>query len=185
MKEHLKMETNKIILGNCLEKLKCIEAHQVDLVYFDPPFFTQKTHSLSNSDNTKTYEFDDKYDSLDEYLLLIEKALIESKRILKDTGSVFLHCDKTASHHIRTVLDKIFGKENFHSEIVWSYKRWSNAKKGLLNARIKSMEKQEDIIKEKSKELQSIIIAKIESEKTGKQEIAESKTESKPKKVKQ
>ena len=128
------METNNIISGNCIEKLKYIDANKVDLVYFDPPFFTQKKHSLSNRDNSKTYEFDDKYDSLEVYLLLIEKALIESKRVLKDTGSVFLHCDKTASHHIRTVLDKVFGSENFQSEIVWSYKRWSNAKKGLLNS---------------------------------------------------
>ena len=112
------METNNIITGDCIEKLKSIDANKVDLVYFDPPFFTQKKHSLSNRDNSKTYEFDDKYDSLEVYLLLIEKALIESKRVLKDTGSVFLHCDKTASHHIRTVLDKVFGSENFQSEIV-------------------------------------------------------------------
>jgi site-specific DNA-methyltransferase (adenine-specific) len=54
--------------------------------------------------------------------------------VLKNTGSVFLHCDKTASHNIRIVLDKVFGSENFQSEIIWSYKRWSNAKKGLLNS---------------------------------------------------
>ncbi|WP_318351318.1 DNA-methyltransferase [Aquipluma nitroreducens] len=106
----------------------------IDLVYFDPPFFTQKTHSLKTRDNTKTYEFEDKYNSLNEYLELIENVLIQSKRVLKDTGSVFLHCDKTASHNIRIILDKVFGRDNFQSEIVWSYKRWSNSKKGLLNA---------------------------------------------------
>ena len=128
------METNKIIQGNCIDRLQEIDANIVDLVYFDPPFFTQKKHSLTNRENTKTYEFDDKYESLEEYLCLIEKTLIQSKRVLKNTGSVFLHCDKTASHNIRIILDKIFGKENFQSEIVWSYKRWSNAKKGLLNS---------------------------------------------------
>jgi len=128
------MKTNKIIHGNCIEKLQEIEANKIDLVYFDPPFFTQKKHSLSNRDNSKTYEFDDKYESLGEYLNLIENTLIQCKRVLKDTGSVFLHCDKTASHNIRIVLDKVFSKENFQSEIVWSYKRWSNAKKGLLNS---------------------------------------------------
>ncbi len=128
------METNRIIQGNCTEKLEEIQSDQVDLIYFDPPFFTQKKHSLSNKSNSKTYEFDDKYESLEEYLFLIEKTLIQSKRVLKSTGSVFLHCDKTASHYIRIVLDEIFGKENFQSEIVWSYKRWSNAKKGLLNS---------------------------------------------------
>lgn len=128
------METNKIFHGNCVEKLKEVEANKVDLVYFDPPFFTQKKHSLSNKDNSKTYEFDDKYSSIEEYLSIIEGVLAQSKRVLKNTGSLFLHCDKTASHHIRVVLDKVFGIENFQSEIIWSYKRWSNAKKGLLNA---------------------------------------------------
>lgn len=134
MKKRLKMETNKIIHGNCIDRLQEIEANQIDLVYFDPPFFTQKKHSLTNRDNSKTYKFDDKYESLEEYLLLIENTLIQCKRVLKNTGSVFLHCDKTASHNIRVVLDKVFGRENFQSEIIWSYKRWSNAKKGLLNS---------------------------------------------------
>lgn len=128
------METNKIYHGNCVEKLKEIEANKVDLVYFDPPFFTQRKHSLANKGNAKTYEFDDKYSSIEAYLALIEDVLRESKRVLKDTGSVFLHCDKTASHHIRVVMDKVFGRAHFQSEIIWSYKRWSNAKKGLLNA---------------------------------------------------
>jgi len=128
------MEANKIVHGNCIKKMKEINADQVDLIYFDPPFFTQKKHSLSNRTNSKTYEFEDKYESIDEYLLLIENTLIQCKRVLKSTGSVFLHCDKTASHYIRTVLDKVLGSENFQSEIVWSYKRWSNSKKGLLNA---------------------------------------------------
>jgi site-specific DNA-methyltransferase (adenine-specific) len=128
------METNKIVHGNCIDKLKEINADQVDLIYFDPPFFTQKKHSLTNRTNSKTYEFEDKYESINEYLLLIENTLIQCKRVLKSTGSVFLHCDKTASHYIRTVLDKVLGSENFQSEIVWSYKRWSNSKKGLLNS---------------------------------------------------
>lgn len=127
------METNKIYHGNCVEKLKEIETNKVDLIYFDPPFFTQRKHSLTNKDNSKTYEFDDKYNSIQEYLELVENVLLESKRVLKNTGSVFLHCDKTASHNIRVVMDKVFGRENFQSEIIWSYKRWSNAKKGLLN----------------------------------------------------
>ena len=128
------MEINKIYHGHCIEKLKEIEANKVDLIYFDPPFFTQRKHSLTNKDNSKTYEFDDKYNSIEEYLELVENVLLESKRVLKNTGSVFLHCDKTASHNIRVVMDKIFGRENFQSEIIWSYKRWSNAKKGLLNS---------------------------------------------------
>ena len=128
------MEANKIYHGNCVEKLKEIDSNKVDLIYFDPPFFTQRKHRLSNKDNSKTYEFDDFYSSIEEYLILIESVLEQSKRVLKSTGSVFLHCDKTASHNIRVVMDKVFGRENFQSEIIWSYKRWSNSKKGLLNS---------------------------------------------------
>lgn len=128
------MEINKVIHGDCIKRLSELETGSVDLVYFDPPFFTQKTHSLKTRDNSKKYEFEDKFPSLQQYLELIENALIQSKRVLKSTGSVFLHCDKTASHYIRTVLDKVFNRDNFQSEIIWSYKRWSNSKKGLLNA---------------------------------------------------
>ena len=106
----------------------------VDLVYFDPPFFTQKVHSLPSREQCQKYAFDDRYDSLESYLFMMEQVLEESQRILKDTGSIFLHCDRTASHHIRTLMDKVFGRKNFQSEIIWVYKRWSNAKKGLLNA---------------------------------------------------
>jgi len=125
---------NKVIHGDCIEILEKINSNYVDLIYFDPPFFTQKRHILNNRDNSETYEFADKFESLAEYLKLIQGCLIQCKRILKNTGSVFLHCDKNASHNIRIVLDTVFGKENFQSEIVWSYKRWSNSKKGLLNS---------------------------------------------------
>lgn len=126
------MNRNRIINGNCIDVLKDVESETVDLVYFDPPFFTQKVHRLQSK--KQRYEFSDSWDSLDDYLLVIENCLIECKRILKDTGSVFLHCDKTASHYIRVVLDKVFGINNFQSEIIWTYKRWSNSKKGLLNS---------------------------------------------------
>ncbi|EAY30351.1 DNA-methyltransferase [Microscilla marina] len=128
------MEVNKLYQGHCIEILRKLEADSVDLVYFDPPFFTQKNHTLTNRDGSKKYQFSDHWKSLDSYLVLIEGCLIESRRVLKNSGSVFLHCDKTVSHHIRTVLDKVFGVKNFRSEIIWSYKRWSNSKKGLLNA---------------------------------------------------
>lgn len=127
-------ETNQIINENCVNVLKEIESSNIDLVYFDPPFFTQKKHSLSNRENTKKYSFDDTFISIEDYLTLIETTLLQSKRVLKETGSVFLHCDKSASHHLRIVLDKVFGNENFQSEIVWFYKRWSNSKRGLLNS---------------------------------------------------
>lgn len=55
-------------------------------------------------------------------------------RVLSESGSIFVHCDKSANHIIRAILDDVFGVHNFRSEIIWYYKRWSNSKKGLLAA---------------------------------------------------
>ena len=55
------------------------------------------------------------------YLMSMTIRLFEMKRILKDTGSIYLHCDPTASHYLKLVMDSIFGKDNFRNEIVWGY----------------------------------------------------------------
>ncbi|MFK7823034.1 MAG: site-specific DNA-methyltransferase [Oligoflexales bacterium] len=122
-----------LIHDDCLNALEYLETQSVDLVYLDPPFFTQKKHRQRTRDNTKEYVFEDCWDSIDNYRQYIEDRLDVCHKILKDTGSIFLHCDKTASHHLRLALDKVFGSDNFQSEIIWTFRRWSNAKKGLLN----------------------------------------------------
>ena len=53
------------------------------------------------------------------YLVMMAIRLIELHRVLKPTGSLYLHCDPTASHYLRIVLDTIFGKTNFRNEIIW------------------------------------------------------------------
>ena len=53
------------------------------------------------------------------YLVMMAPRLVELHRVLKPTGSLYLHCDPTASHYLRTLLDTVFGKENFRNEIVW------------------------------------------------------------------
>ena len=63
------------------------------------------------------------------YLCYIAIRLIEMKRILKDTGSIYFHCDPTMSHYIKILMDIIFGEKNFRNEIVWYYKKWSNVTK--------------------------------------------------------
>ena len=123
-----------VLLGDCREIMKSIPSASVDLVYLDPPFFTQKTHSLAARDNMAEFTFEDHWASLAEYLVFMRDVLSECHKVLKPTGSIFLHCDKTASHHLRLLLDNVFGCEFFQSEIIWTYKRWSNAKKGLLNS---------------------------------------------------
>ena len=53
------------------------------------------------------------------YLTMMANRLLEMHRVLKPTGSVYLHCDPTASHYLKIVLDGVFGKENFRTEISW------------------------------------------------------------------
>ena len=56
------------------------------------------------------------------YLTYMAQRIIEMHRVLKDTGSLYLHCDPTASHYLKIVLDEIFGKNHFRNEIVWCYR---------------------------------------------------------------
>ena len=53
------------------------------------------------------------------YLIYMAMKLLEMKNILKDTESIYLHCDKTMSHPLKLIMDAIFGKENFKNEISW------------------------------------------------------------------
>jgi site-specific DNA-methyltransferase (adenine-specific) len=63
------------------------------------------------------------------YLTYMAQRIIEMYRLLKDTGSFYLHCDPTASHYLKIVLDEIFGKNNFRNEIVWHYRTGGVSKK--------------------------------------------------------
>ena len=58
------------------------------------------------------------------YLIMMAVRLLEMKRLLKPTGSLYLHCDPTASHYLKTLMDSVFGVGNFRNEVVWSYRRW-------------------------------------------------------------
>ena len=53
------------------------------------------------------------------YLVMMAPRLVELRRVLKPTGSIYLHCDPTASHYLKLLMDAVFGKENFRTEIVW------------------------------------------------------------------
>lgn len=117
-----------IVCDDCLNVLSKMKSETIDMVYLDPPFFTQKIQRLRDSKGVE-YTFSDIWDTRKDYLKYMEKRINEVKRVLKNTGSVFLHCDDSASHYLRIILDKIFGENNFRSEIIWAYKRWSNAKK--------------------------------------------------------
>ena len=58
------------------------------------------------------------------YLSMMAPRLIELRRVLAPEGSIYLHCDPTASHYLKLLMDSIFGGENFVNEIIWHYRKW-------------------------------------------------------------
>ena len=67
------------------------------------------------------------------YLTMMTIRLLELKRVLKDTGSIYLHCDPTASHYLKIIMDAIFGKENYRTEITWKRSTAHNDANGYGN----------------------------------------------------
>ncbi len=123
---------NKLYIGDNIDILKNIKSNSIDMIYFDPPFFSQKNHKLKDKNGTE-YSFNDHWDSIEQYISFIRERVSICSNILKSSGVIYFHCDKNASHYIKVMLDDVFGYNNFINEIIWSYKRWSNLKKGLQN----------------------------------------------------
>lgn len=122
-----------IFLGDCLDIVQEMQRNSINLIYLDPPFFTQKQQSLKTRDRQCEFSYNDLWESHQDYAKFIHDRLAALHRVLKEDGSIFVHCDSHANYIIRAILDHIFGQENFRSEIIWTYKRWSNSKKGLLS----------------------------------------------------
>lgn len=127
-----------------------------DLIYIDPPFNTGKTQARTqiktlqdaNGDRTgfqgkryRTVKVGTKgyADSFSDYMAFLEPKLEAAHRLLKPTGSFFLHLDYREVHYAKVLLDQIFGRECFINEIIWSYdygaratKRWSPKHDNIL-----------------------------------------------------
>lgn len=115
------MEINAIYEGDNLEILSKFPDKSVDLVYADPPFYTNKGFEIIWKDNAEKRAFEDRWaGGIEHYIGWMEPRLTECYRLLKDTGSMYLHCDSHANAHLRLLMDKIFGEKNFRSEIIWS-----------------------------------------------------------------
>ena len=136
---------NSLINGDCLNVLKeNIPNNSIDLVYLDPPFNTEldwgeydDSWKIENFENEWAEYIYDKYPKLDSildavslikgesacaYMIMMSVRLLELHRVLKDTGSIYLHCDQHASHYLKLVMDSIFGNNQFQNEIIWAYR---------------------------------------------------------------
>ena len=114
---------NQLILGDNLEIMKTLESESVDLIYLDPPFFSNKNYEVIWGDEGEIRSFQDRWaGGIDHYIGWLKERVEQMHRILKKTGSLFLHCDWHADAYIRVeILDKIFGIKNFLSAIDWCY----------------------------------------------------------------
>ena len=111
------MKTNTLYCADNLGAMRLIDDEYIDLIYADPPFFTQRDWG----------DFDDRFEDIETYVSWLRIRMYEMRRILKDTGSIYIHLDWHAVHYVKVMMDDIFGYDNFQNEIVWCY---SNSGRG-------------------------------------------------------
>lgn len=146
---------NTFYHGDCLLVMrKDIPPESVDLIYLDPPFFTGKIQKgiakwqpgameVSYEDSKKFWGDTEKVNAMRtkspewlrhialarpdfaSYLFYMMERLEACHKVLKDTGSLYLHCDEKASHYLKMIMDEIFGYANFRNEVIWHYRRWT------------------------------------------------------------
>ena len=114
------LPANQLILGDNLQVLRTLPSESIDLIYIDPPFFSGRAYNVIWGDSNEVRTFYDIWEGgIDSYLIWLNARLWEMRRVLKMTGSIYVHCDWHANHYIKTEMDKIFGYENFANEITW------------------------------------------------------------------
>lgn len=118
---------NRLIRGDNLEVMRgLLEGGlegKINLIYIDPPFLSKADYSqkiLVAGGEVKRPAYSDRW-TKQGYIRMLYPRLSMMKRLLSQTGKIFVHCDRRANTHIRLILDEIFGEENFLNEIVWHY----------------------------------------------------------------
>jgi len=132
------MDENLVIQGDNLPVLKSLPDESFQLIYIDPPFNTGKTQKRQSiqtlrSENGsrigfkgQTYEtikgqITAYNDDFEDYWAFLEPRLVEAYRLLKESGTLYLHLDYRESHYAKVLLDFLFGRECFLNEIIWAY----------------------------------------------------------------
>lgn len=139
------MPVNQLYFGDNLPHLTGIPSESVQLIYIDPPFNTgrKQTRGASETKRVATggrvgfkgqnYEiiretvlsYDDEFA---DYWSFLEPRLEQAWRILKDTGTLYLHLDYREAHYAKVLLDALFGRDSFLNEIIWAYDYGGKAK---------------------------------------------------------
>ncbi len=120
---------NTLYCGDNLEVMRTLPEGSVDLIYLDPPFFSNRQYNVIWGDEAEKRSFEDRWEGgIESYISWMQDRLFEMRRILKETGSIYLHCDWHATHRLRVLMDDIFGEKNFRNEIIWHYRKWPTGK---------------------------------------------------------
>lgn len=139
------MSNIQIIHQDNLQYLKSLPDKHINLCYIDPPFNTKKVQkrtrykmvqddngNLGFGGNKYTREFissTEYNDTFDDFIGFLRPRIEEIYRALKDDGSIYVHIDYREVHYVKVMLDEIFGRDNFMSEIIWSYDYGAKSKK--------------------------------------------------------
>ncbi len=132
------LASGRVVLGDNLAVLADLPDESIDLIYVDPPFNTGKRQVLKRIKTVRDADGDRvgfqglRYKTIklgqsgyldvhDDYLEFLEPRLIEFRRILKESGSLYFHIDYREAHYCKVLLDVIFGRECFLNEIIWAY----------------------------------------------------------------
>ena len=125
---------NKIFWGDNIQVMSHLLKEfrgKVDLIYIDPPFDSKENYKKKIKLKGKTIENDNnsfeqkQYGDIwsnDEYLQFMYERLILCRELLSTKGSIYLHCDWHRCHHLRSLMEEIFGPDNFQNEVVWCYR---------------------------------------------------------------
>jgi DNA modification methylase len=114
---------NRLFFGDNLHVMRMLPSNSIDLIYIDPPFFSGRNYNVIFGDKNEVRSFTDIWEGgMPGYLVWLNVRLYEMKRLLKPTGSIYVHLDWHASHYVKVEMDKIFGVENFRNEIIWCYR---------------------------------------------------------------
>ena len=139
---HPDLEPNRLFWGDNLHVMRQLPSESIDLIYIDPPFFSGRQYNVIFGDQNELRSFSDIWEGgMPGYLIWLNARLYEMKRLLKKTGSIFVHCDWHASHYIKVEMDKVFGyggidRGGFRNEIVWCYPNGGKGKRAFARKHI-------------------------------------------------
>ena len=121
---HPALAPNRLFWGDNLHVMRQLPSESIDLIYIDPPFFSGRQYNVIFGDQNELRSFSDIWEGgMPGYLIWLNARLYEMKRLLKKTGSIYVHCDHHASHYIKVEMDKIFGYGSLRNEIIWCYRQ--------------------------------------------------------------